>query len=243
MKIKYSVFVVFLLTSLSTVFVACEKNVISMPGDTPLGAKVKFLPSCSNCPSLQMTANGQIINPTGVGYGGAFPTSGYAILPTGDVTLGFIRTDSSKSIFSTKVTLGEGKWYSVYLGDTIQTPSLSLIEDDIKPFQDTFMRVRFVNVLSGTQKDTLEFVRKNDNSVLASGITYGKASEFKFVPTTTADTFFYRKVGATAIYPLTVNSIITTKRTAQTITFLARGVNNKIGTSPQIPKIDFWVNR
>jgi Domain of unknown function (DUF4397) len=242
MKVKYNLFAAFLLIAL-TGFVACEKNVISTPGDTPVGARVKFLPACSNCPSLQMTANGQVINPTGIAYGGSFPTSGYAVLPTGEVSLDFIRTDSSKSLFSTKVSLSEGKYYSIYVGDTVPTPAISLIEDDIKTFQDTFLRVRFVNVLSGKTKDTLEFVRKNDNSVLATGITYGKASEFKFVPTTTADTFFYRKVGATAIYPLTVNSILTTKRTAQTITYLARGVNNKTGTSAQIPKIDFWINR
>jgi hypothetical protein len=103
--------------------------------------------------------------------------------------------------------------------------------------------VRFVNILSGKTKDTLELVRKNDNSVVATGVIYGKASEFKFVPTTTADTFFYRKVGATAIYPLTTNTIFTTKRNAQTLTFLARGVIGKTGTGAQIPRIDWWANR
>jgi Domain of unknown function (DUF4397) len=242
MKIKNNAIAALVLTMM-TVFMACEKKEIALLGVTPTGAKVKFLPSCSNCPSLSLTANGQVINSIGVAYGGAFPTSGYVVLPTGEVTLDFIRTDSSKSLFSTKVTLAEGKWYSVYVGDTIPTPTVSLIEDDIKAFQDTFLRVRFVNVLSGRPKDTLELVRKNDNSVVATGVTYGKASEFKFVPATTADTFFYRKVGTTAIYPLTANSILTAKRTGQTLTFLARGVNNKIGTSPQIPRIDWWANR
>jgi Domain of unknown function (DUF4397) len=241
MKVKYNAFAALILTAF-TVFVACEKNEIALLGVTPTGAKVKFLPSCSNCPSLQMTANGQIINPTGVAYGGSFPTSGYAVLPTGEVTLDFIRTDSSKSLFSTKVTLAEGKWYSLYVGDTVPTPTISLIEDDIKAFQDTFLRVRFVNVLSGKTKDTLELVRKNDNTVVGTGVTYGKASEFKFIPTTTADTFFYRKVGATTLYPLTANIILTTKSSARTLTFLARGLNNK-ATGTQIPRIDWWANR
>jgi Domain of unknown function (DUF4397) len=240
MKVKYNILATFLLTAL-TVFVACEKNVISTPGDTPVGARVKFLPACSNCPSLRMTANGQIINPTGIAYGTSFPTSGYAVLPTGDVTLDFIRTDSSKSLFSAKVSLVDGKYYSVYVGDTVPTPSISLIEDDIKAFQDTFVRVRFAHILTGQTKDTLEFVRKNDNTVLATGVTYGKASEFKFVPSTVADTFFYRKVGTTALYPLTANSIISNRK-AQTLTFLARGVNNKT-TGAQTAKIDWWVNR
>lgn len=241
MKVKHNLFAALFLMGV-TVFIACEKNVISTPGDTPAGARVKFLPSCSNCPSLQMTANGQIINPTGVGYGGSFPTSGYAVLPTGDVDLNFIRTDSSKSLFSAKVNLADGKYYSVYVGDTVPTPTISLVEDDIKAFQDTFLRVRFVNVLSGKTKDTLEFVRKNDNTVLATGLTYGKASEFKFVPATTADTFFYRKVGATTIYPLVTNGILTTKTSGRTYTFLARGLNNKT-TGTQIAKLDWWINR
>lgn len=241
MKIKNNAIAALILTAM-TVFMACEKNEIALLGVTPTGARVKFLPACSNCPSLQMTANGQVINPTGVAYGGVFPTSGYAVLPTGDVTLDFIRTDSSKSLFSTKVNLVDGKYYSAYIGDTVQTPTLSLIEDDIKSFQDTFLRVRFVNVLSGRTKDTLDLIRKNTNTVVAAGVTYGKASEFTFVPTTTADTFFYRKTGTTVLYPLTANSIFTTKRTAQTITFLARGLNNKT-TGTQTAKIDWWVNR
>ena len=242
MKIKNNAIAALILTAM-TVFMACKKNEIALLGVTPTGARVKFLPACSNCPSLQMTANGQIINPTGIGYGGVFPTSGYAVLPTGDVSLDFIRTDSSKSLFSTKVSLADGKYYSIYVGDTVPTPTISLIEDDIKSFQDTLMRIRFVNVLSGKTKDTLDLVHKNTNTVVGAGIIYGKASDFKFLPATTADTFFYRKTGTTVIYPLTINSIFTTKRTAQTITFLARGLNNKPSTSTQVAKIDFWLNR
>ena len=241
MKIKNNAIAALILTAM-TVFVACKKNEITLLGITPTGARVKFLPACSNCPSLQMTANGQLINPTGIGYGGVFPTSGYAVLPAGDVTLDFIRTDSSKSLFSTKVSLADGKYYSVYVGDTVPTPNISLIEDDIKAFQDTVVRLRFVNMLSGKTKDTLDLVYKNTNAVIASGITYGKASTFTFQPTTTADTFFYRKTGTTVIYPLTANAIFTTKRMSQTLTFLARGLNNKT-TGTQTAKIDFWLNR
>jgi Domain of unknown function (DUF4397) len=242
MKIKTNIFALLTLLTLSC-FSACEKNSITLLGETPTGAKVKFLPSCSNCPSLLMTANGQPINPTGVAYGSAFPTSAYALLPTGEVTLNFVRSDSSTVFLTTKANFVEGKWYSIYIGDTIPNPTISIIEDDIQAFQDTFLRVRFVNVLSGKIKDTLELVRKNDNSVVVTGVTYGKASEFKFVPTTVADTFFYRKVGTTAIYPLTTNSIFTARRNAQTLTFLARGVIGKTGTSAQIPRIGFEVNR
>jgi Domain of unknown function (DUF4397) len=242
MKIKNNIFALLTLLTLSC-FSACEKNSINLLGESATGAKVKFLPSCSNCPSLFMTANGQPINPTATAYGGAFPTGGYALLPTGEVTLNFVRSDSNTVFLSTKANFSEGKWYSIYIGDTIPNPTISVFEDDIQAFQDTFLRVRFVNVLSGRTKDTLELVRKNTNTVVVSGVTYGKASEFKFVPTTTADTFFYRKVGTTVIYPLTTNTIFTVKRNAQTLTFLARGVIGKTGTGPQIPKIDWWANR
>lgn len=241
MKIKHNAIAALILTAM-TVFVACKKNEITLLGVTPTGARVKLISACSNCPNLLMTANGQTINPTALAYGGAFPTASYAILPTGDVTLDFIRSDSSKSLFSTKVNLVDGKYYSVYIGDTVPTPNISLIEDDIKAFQDTVLRLRFVNVLSGKTKDTLDLVYKNTNTVVASGITYGKASTFAFQPTTTADTFFYRKTGTTVIYPLTANSIFTTKRMSQTISFLARGLNNKT-TGTQIARIDVGLNR
>ncbi len=256
MKGKYNALAAFILT-IAVVFAACEKNIIALPGGTPTGARVKFIQACSNCstpavvvngvttvPAINVliTANGQTVNPTGMAYGAPYPVNSYAILPTGEVSLDFTLTDA-KALFSTKVTLAEGKYYSIYVGDTIPTPTISLVEDDIKSFQDTFLRARFVNVLTGRTKDTLELVRKNDNTVVATGVTYGKASDFKFIPASTADTFFYRKVGTTVIYPLTANSILTSRNNGRTLTFLARGVNNKIGTSVQIPRIDWWANR
>ena len=141
MKIKHNAIAALILTAM-TVFVACKKNEITLLGVTPTGARVKLISACSNCPSLLMTANGQTINPTALAYGGAFPTGNYAVLPSGDVTLDFIRSDSSKSLFSTKVSLADGKYYSIYVGDTVPTPNISLIEDDIKVFQDTVVRLR-----------------------------------------------------------------------------------------------------
>lgn len=240
MKLKNNLFAAFILTAL-TVFMACEKNVISIPGDAVTGAKVKFINACSNCPSLLITANDQTINPTAMAYAGAFPTAGYALLPTGDVTLNFIRSDSSKSLFSSKVSLEEGKWYSVYVGDTVPTPTISFISDDIKPFQDTAMRVRFVNLLSGKTKDTLELVHQNYNKVVGTNVLYGKASDFTFVPNFATDTFYFRKVGTTAIYPLST-LISFTGFKAQTFTLFARGLNNKT-TGTQIVKTDWWRNR
>lgn len=244
MKLKYNLFAAFLLTAL-TVFVACEKNVISTPGDVVTGAKVKFIHGCSNCPSLLVTANGKTINPTGMTYNsttiGAFPTGFYASLPTGEVTLDFIRTDSSKSLFTSKVSLTEGKYYSIYIGDTVPTPTITLLEDDIKSFQDTLLRLRFVNLLSGKTKDTLELYHQNAKKVISSSLTYGKASEFTFVPNVATDTFFFRKVGSTVMYPLSnINSFVNGK--GSTFTLFANGLNNKT-TGTQIPKLSGWRNR
>jgi Domain of unknown function (DUF4397) len=246
MKLKYNLFAAFLLTAL-TVFVACEKNVIGTPADVVTGARVKFIHGCSNCPSLLVTANGTTINPTGMTYNsgtvGAFPTGFYASLPAGEVSLDFIRTDSSKSLFTSKVSLVDGKYYSVYIGDTVPTPTISLIEDDIKAFQDTFLRIRFVNLLSGKPKDTLELVHKNYNKVVGTNVVYGKASDFTFVQSISGiDTFFFRKVGTTVQYPLSGINTFSGGFKAQTYTLFANGVNNKT-TGTQIPKLNLWRNR
>jgi Domain of unknown function (DUF4397) len=246
MKIKNQFFTALLLTAL-TVFMACEKNVISVPGDAPVGARVKFIHACSNCPGLLVTANGQTINPTAMTYlsatVGTFPISNYAVLPTGELNLDFIRTDSSKSLFTSKISVAEGKYYSVYVGDTIPTPTISLVEDDIQAFQDTLFRIRFVNLLSGKTKDTLELIRKSDNLVVATGITYGKASEFKLVTSgITSDTFLYRKIGAVTQYPLSGFVSFTGGFKAQTFTLFATGLNNKT-TGTQTPRHSAWRNR
>lgn len=242
MKVKYNALAALVLTAM-TIFVACEKNVISLQDSVPVGAKVKFVQACSNCPSLLITANGALINPTPLAYtttSSSFPAGGYAILPSGDVNLDFVRSDSSKSLFTSKISVSADKWYTVYIGDTVPTPSISLIEDDIKPFQDTLLRVRFVNMLSGRTKDTLELWHQNTKKVVGENVTYGKASQFTFTPGI-SDTFFYRKVGASVIYPLS-GSVVFSNSKAQTFTIFARGVNNKI-TGNQTPKLDWWRNR
>ena len=245
MKVKNNLLAAFLLTAL-TVFMACEKNVISIPGDTPVGARVKFIQACSNCsvvntaprPSINVliTANGQTINPTGLAYGGIFPSSGYSVLPTGEITLNFVRSDSGQTIFSSKVNLSDGKYYSIYVGDTIPTPTISLIEDDIKVFQDTFFRVSFVNMLSGTKKDTLELWHQNAQKVVGANVLYGTSSAFTFVPSSPGtDTFFFRKAGTTVMYPLSGIVTFAGGFKAQTFTMFASGLNNKT-TGTQIPR-------
>ena len=244
MKVKNNLFAAFLLTAL-TVFMACEKNVISIPGDVPEGARVKFIHVCSDCPGLLVTANTKTVNPTAMTYGsatvGAFPLSYYAVLPEGELALDIIRSDSSKSILATKINVVNGKYYSVYIGDTLKTPSISLIEDDVKAFQDTLFRLRFVNMLSGTKKDTLELWHQNAQKVIGANVMYGKASEFTFIPSYASDTLFFRKVGTTVIYPLSTG-IITTGGKAQTFTYLAFGLKNKT-TGTQIARFSLWRNR
>jgi hypothetical protein len=245
MKFKNNLFAAFLLTAL-TVFVACEKNVISMPGEAPVGARVKFIHACSDCPGLLVTANTKTVNPTAMTYNttaGAFPTGNYAVLPAGELNLDIIRSDSSKSILATKVSVADGKYYTVYIGDTLKTPSISLVEDDVKAFQDTLFRVRLANLISGGTKDTLEMVHKNYNKVIGSSVTYGKATEFAFVPSITGvDTFLMRKAGSTIQYPLSGIVTFTGGFKAQTFTMLALGLNNKT-TGTQTVKFSAWRNR
>jgi hypothetical protein len=247
MKVKNNLFAAFLLTAL-TVFMACEKNVISIPGDAPVGARVKFIHACSDCPSLLVTANTKTVNPTAMTYGsatvGAFPTVNYAVLPAGELSLDIIRSDSSRSIFATKINVADGKYYSVYIGDTLKTPSISLVEDDIKAFQDTLFRIRFVNMLSGPKKDTLELWHQNAQKVIGTNVLYGKASDFTFIQSNSvvADTFFFRKVGVTTQYPLSGSLIFTGGFKARTFSMYAFGLNNKpAGT--QAPRLLGWTNR
>jgi hypothetical protein len=246
MKVKNNIFAAILLTAL-TVFIACEKNVISTPGESPVGARVKFVHACSDCPGLLVTANTKTVNPTAMTYAsgtvGAFPTASYAVLPAGELSLDIIRSDSSKSILAKTISVADGKWYTVYIGDTLKTPNLYVVEDDIKAFQDTFLRVRFANLLSGTTKDTLELVHKNYNKVVGTSVTYGKVNEFSFVQSISGvDTFLFRKAGASVQYPLSGLVTFSGGFKAQTYTLFAYGLNNKT-TGSQTPKLGTWRNR
>ena len=210
-------------------------------GETANGARVKFVQTCSNCPTVFVKVGGKLVTGVSLGYNGTFPNVGYAVFPAGDVSYEFVRADSGQTVFGGKVTATDGKYYTVFLNDTVPTQTAFVTEDEVYAAkEDTLARIRFVHGLTAKVKDTLEFVRKIDSKVLFSGVTFGKSTAFALNQGTIADSFFVRKSGTTTAYP-GIGLVIGTWAQGRTYTLYARGVTGKTGTPA--PGMTFYTNR
>ena len=217
-------------------------NIAGLGDDATSGVKIRFTNACSNCPSVNIKVGGKIITGVGVAFNGGFPALGYTTFPAGDVNFEFVRADSGQTLSAGKITGTDGKYFTVFLNDTVPTPINFVVQDDVYGAkEDTMARIRFVHGLSGKVKDTLELVRKIDSKVIYSGITFSQATPFGHLNQgNTPDTFFIRKSGSTTAYPGTA-SVISTWAKGRTYTIYSKGITGKTGT--QLPGLNVHTNR
>jgi hypothetical protein len=203
-----------------------EKNEYWEP--QPGNAYVKFIHAYNSLfPSVAAPANGPIVdfsangskvsgvNATGagVGYAAVFPLSSgqYVSVTPGSVALKAALTRAAGTaplptdvVADGSFSLTAGKYYSAFLVDTMPfpaatTPNIALIADDgLERAKPGFFKMRFAHMIPTI--DTLEIVSKNSQTVLASNITYKKASPFiEMALLTRNDTIQLRKKGTTAV--------------------------------------------
>ena len=241
MKIKHSAFAAAAMLLIVLAAACGDKYNLTGLGEPATGARVKFVQTCSNCPSVMVKVGGKLVTGAALGYNGTFPNVGYAAYPAGDVNFEFVRADSGTLVLGGKVTTTDNKYYTVFLNDTVPTITAFVTEDDVYAAkEDTLARIRFVHGLTAKVKDTLELVRKIDSKVMFSGITFGKSTPFVTNQGSIADSFFIRKSGSTTVYPGS-GSVVGTWAQGRTYTLYARGVTGKTGTPA--PGMTFYTNR
>jgi Domain of unknown function (DUF4397) len=243
MKIKQYAFATITLFLMVLAAACGDKNVIVGLGDPAQGARVKFVQTCSNCPTVNIKVGGQLVTGAALGYNGVFPGIGYAVYPAGDVNYEFINGTDASVVFAGKVAAGDNKYYTVFLNDTVPTVTAFVTEDPVEAVkEDTVARIRFVHGLTGKPtKDTLDVVRKIDSKVMFTNITFGQATPFSHLNQgITADSFFVRKAGSTTAYP-GIGAVIGTWAKGKTYTIYARGISGRTGTP--LPGMTFYTNR
>jgi Domain of unknown function (DUF4397) len=241
MKIKHIALTTLTVFAMLLIAACGDKYLLDTPNVDATGARVKFVNTCSNCPSVNVKVGGKIVTGVGLGYNGTFPNIGYAVYPPGEISYEFVRADSGMLVLGGKVSAADEKYYTVFINDTVPTQTAFVTEDDIfAAREDTASRIRFVHGLTGKVKDTLDVVRKIDSKIVFSGITFGKSTPFVVNQGNTPDSFFIRKAGSTTAYP-GLGSVITTWAKGRTYTIYARGVSGKTGT--QAPGMTFYTNR
>jgi Domain of unknown function (DUF4397) len=242
MKIKQTAIIAITMLIVGIAASCGDKFVIEGIGTEATGARVKFVQTCSNCPNVFVKVGGQFVTGVSLSYNGTFPSLGYAALPAGELSYEFVNSTDASIVLAGKVTAADGKYYTVFLNDTLPTQTAFVTEDDVNAVkEDTSARLRFVHGLTGKTKDTLEVVRKIDSKVVFSGVTFGKATPFGHLNQgSTPDSFFIRKSGTTLAYP-GLGSVISTWANGRTYTIYARGVTGKTGTPA--PGMTFYTNR
>lgn len=149
------------------------------------------------------------------------------------------------TLITANTTLGAGKYYSLYIGDTIPTYKLTVKEDDLSspPAYQTY-KVRLANFLMDPLENITLFSRRQ-NAEIITNVTHKNVSDWIQLPLPViSDTLEIRKTGTPTTY-------ITVQGTAsQAASFLATGMRmytvvarGKAGLTGKLPSASIIVNR
>jgi hypothetical protein len=217
-------------------------------GNTP---QVPTAPNLTTGPQVFIYANSAKLNGISLGYGQVWPTQNvYANIPAGSTKFEIIngRIDLTKvpnipkfeagdtlSTFTTN--LEKGKYYSLYIGDTVPTLRVTLKEDNlITPAYQTY-KIRVANLLMNPL-DTLTLFSARENAEIISNITHKNVSDWVQLPLPIlGDTLIFRKKGTTASY-VQLNGFAPTGQRMYTL--IGRG---KTGVTAKTPVAGIIINR
>ena len=141
------------------------------------------------------------------------------------------------TLASFTATLDKGKYYSLYIGDTVPTVRVTLKEDILTvPAYQTY-KIRVANFIMNPL-DTLTLFSVRQNAEIISNITHKNVSDWVQIPLPIiSDTLIFRKKGTTAVY-VQVNGF--TPAGLRMYTFLGRG---KTGVPGKAPGANIIINR
>jgi hypothetical protein len=177
------------------------------------------LPTAANLttgPQVFIYANGQKLNGLSLGYGSVWPTTSvYGNIPSGSVKFDIVnaRLDltvvpnvpkfiAGDTLGSFTATLDKGKFYSLYIGDTVPSVRLTLKEDIlVAPNTDRY-KIRFANFsMNNNPTDTFNIFSRRENAEIITNITHKNVSDWIQLPVPIlSDTFELRKKGSTTTY-------------------------------------------
>lgn len=248
------------------VLVACKKNKLDevsvlQESDQVNNANVKFIHTFSSLtpalttgagPNVFMYQNGKKINGSTSGssslvYGGVFPlTTSYGLIPIGSVYFEAVLARVSGStpaplpgdtVFKATTGLASGKYYSLFLTDTVPTPSIKVVEDDMSIPDTNSYKIRFGNFIANPN-DTYSVWSRREGKLIVDNISYKTVSNFITLKVpSTIDTFDLRKTGTTTNIS-SINSFSPVQHRIYTL--FGRG---KTGISTRTLTLSYYTNR
>jgi hypothetical protein len=133
-----------------------------------------------------------------VGFGGSFPaTSTYAAINPGSASVNIKDTlASSKLNLTAAFNTAAGKYYTVFVYDTLASAKHKVVEDPIAPSADTSARIRLANfIFSSTAIPNVDIYSKRLKANVLNGVAVESITDFFNHPSKILDTFSVRATG------------------------------------------------
>jgi Domain of unknown function (DUF4397) len=209
-------------------------------GNTP---QVPTAPNATTGPQVFVYANGAKLNGTSMNYGTVWPTSNvYGNIPAGatkfDVINGRMdltvvpnipKFNAGDTLHTFTATLDKGKYYTLYIGDTVPSVKVTLKEDNLPTPDYQTYKIRVANLVMNPT-DTLTLFSSRQNAEIISNIVHKDVSNWVQLPLPIiSDTLIFRKKGTTTSYAQ-VNGFSPAGQRMYTI--IGRGKTGVTGKTP-----------
>ncbi|MBC7651283.1 MAG: DUF4397 domain-containing protein [Deinococcales bacterium] len=226
----------YLLYSLSIVVIgiSCEKKydytatyVTDLSGQTNIKVFNATLNAARNFVYVGTTP----LNGASLIYGGSFPASNsYASIPAGSINL--IIKDTLPTTTQLPLNFSSnfeaGKFYSIFMYDTLTATKYKIVTDDIVVPTDTSMRFRFANLFySGTAIPAVDIFSWRANTKIATNVATNDITSFSNHLYRT-DTLYVRSAGTDS--PDIIKLFYSGLTSQRSYTFIMRGRYQNTGT-------------
>lgn len=165
------------------------------------------------------------VNGSSMAYGATFPStpSNFAITPGyKNFLIKDTLTTSTQPQMSFAENLAAGKYYTIFMYDTVNSPKQKIVTNDIVFPDDTTARMRFANfVFSKTAVPAVDIYSKRRGVTLFTNVQITEVTNFIPVPSSYTDTFYVRETGTTNLLA-TLNSVNPVQKRSYTLVFRGR---------------------
>lgn len=181
--------IIFSLFAITLLFSACKKDW----DDTPIeAAGIGFIHASPGTAALDFVLDGQKIKSftytQDFGYYAAYPGSRLA---------GVAKKDSLKYLATATANLGGGKFYSVFVADTLKSTKLLVVEDDLKAPATDKANVRFINLSPGAP--ALDLSIQGKDGALFTAKAFKEFTTFSSIDPSESYTFEVKQTGTTTV--------------------------------------------
>lgn len=215
--------------------------------------QIPTAPNLTTGPQVFIYANGQKLNGLSLGYGSVWPTTNvYGNIPSGNTRFDIIngRMDltvvpnlpkfiAGDTLATFTATLDKGKYYSLYIGDTVPNMRVTLKEDNLILPDPLTYKIRVGNFsMNNNPTDTFNLFSVRQNAEIITDISHKNISDWVQIPIPILnDTLIFRKKGN--VLPYLIVSI-PPNAAQRMVTIIAKG---KSGVTAKLPSTTILINR